>query len=576
MNKKIIYIGTLLTTLNAALAANAANSDNIGKQNKLSPVGLALMGGVADPIPIKNAPEKDEKHVTDQATGSHKKEAPKVAAEKKDGPADTAQKAAAEKKDVSADNTQKANAATELNSVNYLNWQQKIQNVMNAYLPVADKKDGPADVATKVAAEKKDDPADVATKVATKVAAEKKDGPADVATKVAAEKKDGPADVATKVAAEKKDGPVGSVQKTNEKAPKMNSLPPINWQPQPKLALTDENKNSAKKNNWPFASKVTAHENDLASQRDYPFEKPLDTRDEKVDDDRKNAVKDGVKDILEPAEIGTVQKKKLDAQGAIAFPGYAGERLPAAKRKDINFSANNIAPTNITLAQNVPSAVVFLDKKGTPWPIESIAYDPRVYSVNGQGCGQDSPAQAINDNRPTNLSITVCNFWTWGTFTVKLENISIPLAFVAESGKKGDDEGFVDVPIVIHITDGVSPSKEKNVVTGNNGSEPVKKSPLKIKKAGKIEQEPVETAYQSFLTGEAPQQATKVATSDSNTAAWIWQGQLYFVTKYQVLAPNYELVANNTDGTVYKFARSTSRIFGTDGYGREHVVMIGN
>ena len=455
MNKKIIYIGTLLTTLNAALAASAANP-------------LVFIGGVPVPIPTKTAP------------------------------ADTAQNAEADKKDAPADTAQKAEA---------------------------DKKDAPADTAQKAEADKKDAPADTA-------------------------------------------------QKANEKAPKMNSLPPINWQPQPKLALTDENKNSAKKTDWPFASKVTAHENDLASQRDYPFEKPLDTRDEKVDDDRKNAVKDGVKDILEPAEIGTVQKKKLDAQGAIAFPGYAGERLPAAKRKDINFSANNIAPTNITLAQNVPSAVVFLDKKGTPWPIESIAYDPRVYSVNGQGCGQDSPAQAINDNRPTNLSITVCNFWTWGTFTVKLENISIPLAFVAESGKKGDDEGFVDVPIVIHITDGVSPSKEKNVVTGKNGSEPVKKSPLK--KAGKIEQEPVETAYQSFLTGEAPQQATKVATSDSNTAAWIWQGQLYFLTKYQVLAPNYELVANNADGTVYKFARSTSRIFGTDGYGREHVVMIGN
>ena len=517
MNKQIIYIGTLLTTLNlAALAANAENSDNTGKQNKLSPVGVALMGGVADPIPIKNVPETDEKNATDQATGVHKKEAPKkkVDADKKDSPVNTAQKVDADKKDSPVNTAQKADA-------------------------------------------------------------DKKDSPANTAQKADADKKDSPANTAQKADADKKDSPANTAQK----APKMNSLPPINWQPQTKVALREENENreenvdSVKKTNWPLTSKVTEHEKYLASQRDYPFEKPLDTRDEKVDGDRRNAVKDGVSDILEPAEIGTVQKKKLDAQGAIAFPGYAGERLPAAKRKDINFSANNIAPTNITLAQNVPSAIVFLDKKGTPWPIESIAYDPRVYSVNGQGCGQDSPAQAINDNRPTNLSITVCNFWTWGTFTVKLENISIPLAFVAESGKKGDDEGFVDVPIVIHITDGNSPSKEKNIVTGNS-SEPAKKSSLK--KTGKIEQEPIESAYQSFLTGEAPQQATKIATSDNSTAAWIWQGQLYFVTKYQVLAPNYELVANNSDGTVYKFARSTSRIFSTDRYGKEHVVMIGN
>ena len=448
MNRTILYSGTFLITfsLNAAFAASVDN--NQPNKPSISTVGLALMGGVAEPIQVKKSTVPADKAAADKAA---------------------ADKAAADKA---------------------------------------------------------------------------------AADKAAADKA-----AADKAAADKAAADKAAATKTSLRA---------NWLPQPKLTLTGEGSTDlSKTDKMPLAT----------DQRDYPFDKPFDAHDETTDDNRKNAVKDEVGDILEPAEIGTVQEKKLDAQGAIAYPGYAGEKLPSAKRKDITFFTDKIAPTNIKLAQNVPSAIVFLDKKGTPWPIESIAYDPRVYSVNGQGCGQDSPAQAINDERPTNLSITVCHFWTWGTFTVKLENISIPLAFVAKSGKKGDVEDYVDVPIIIHIGDANSPAKDKNVITAGKNETSKRTLPLK-----KTEQsvEPVETVYQSFLLGEAPTAATKIATSDENTSAWIWRGQLYFRTKYQIFAPNYELVANNADATVYKFARSTSRIFGTDGYGREHIVMVGN
>lgn len=295
----------------------------------------------------------------------------------------------------------------------------------------------------------------------------------------------------------------------------------------------------------------------------YPFGPPSKLPDADLDKIREGVLKENIGTMLNPGEIGAVQNRKLDAQGAAAYPGYAGQALPSARRLDIGYRRGpEQGPQDLWLAQNVPSPISFEDTYGNPWPIVSIAYDPRIYSVNGQGCGQNTEPKMVSEDRPTFITVSPCKFWTWGTFTVQLQGINVPVVFVAGSGNL-ESRKYVDVPVVVHV-DGLSPTGKPP--RKYRGKAPPRKQP---------ESGP-SSAYQAFLNGTPPSGAMRVGTSDGSSTAWLYEGSLYLVAPYRVITPAYEAIASANNNNVFRFHRATSRVLAAASDGSERVISIGN
>lgn len=298
------------------------------------------------------------------------------------------------------------------------------------------------------------------------------------------------------------------------------------------------------------------------TQPDYPFSGPKDLPDPDLEKLREGVVKENLGTMLGPGDIGAVNNQKLDAQGANAYPGYAGASLPSARRRDISYvKGPQQGPEELWLAQNIPSPISFQDQYGNPWPIASIAYDPRIYSVNGQGCGANNAPAAVSDDRPTFIMVTPCKFWTWGSFSVQLQGINTPVVFVAGSGAD-EKRRFIDVPVLVHV-EGLSPTgkKPKPVAQAKRPHKPAETGPS--------------SAYQAFLSGTPPQGATRMSTSDGNADAWLYQGSLYLVAPYKVITPDYEAIASGNNRNIFRFGAATSRVLASAADGSERVISIG-
>lgn len=306
----------------------------------------------------------------------------------------------------------------------------------------------------------------------------------------------------------------------------------------------------------------------------YPFDPPKPAQPSPLDELRGGVLEENLGLLLRPDDIGAINNHKLDAQGASTYPGYAGKALPSARRRDIRYAQGpQQGPENLWLAQNIPSPVSFQDQYGNPWPIVSIAYDARYYSVNGKGCGGGSqnggeePTTNAGE-RPTFLLVTPCRFWTWGSFTVQLQGLNTPIVFVAGSGTD-DQKPFVDVPVLVHV-EGLSPTAK-----GPKAAKGKKRSKAYVARAPQVDPGP-DSAYQAFLNGTPPRGAMQVGTSDPNAAAWLWQGSMYLVAPYSVVTPDYEATARGNNKNIFRFGRSTARVLASAEDGSERVISIGN
>ena len=302
-------------------------------------------------------------------------------------------------------------------------------------------------------------------------------------------------------------------------------------------------------------------------QPSYPFKGPKVVNDEKLDELREGVVRENLGVMLGPGDIGAVNNQKLDAQGATAYPGYAGKALPSARRRDINYVRGpQQGSEELWLAQNIPSPISFQDQHGNPWPIVSIAYDQRIYSVNGQGCGADTATPAASEDRPTFITVTPCKFWTWGSFSVQLQGINTPIVFVAGSGAD-DNKRFIDVPVLVHV-EGLSPTGTRPRVAKGGNARP------RPRPTARVESGP-DSAYQAFLNGSPPPGAARIETNDPNAVAWLWQGSMYLVAPYRVITPDYEAIASGNNKNIFRFGRSTSRVLASAADGTERVISIG-
>ncbi len=179
--------------------------------------------------------------------------------------------------------------------------------------------------------------------------------------------------------------------------------------------------------------------------------------------------------ILKPGEIQDVRRAVPGRAGCRQLPGRNG-RMPRPEPRLITVTQeiSRAAPETLHLAYGVVSPITFVDAKGAPWPIASVAYDPRLFAQDGTGCGQDTamgatqvPAAAGAD-RPTSINLMPCRYDTWGNILIRLENVAYPIPLMVLSGQSET----VDIPITVRVA-GTSPLTPVKVVTA---SAPVRKA----------------------------------------------------------------------------------------------------
>ena len=276
--------------------------------------------------------------------------------------------------------------------------------------------------------------------------------------------------------------------------------------------------------------------------------------------------------ILKPGEIQDVRRAVQDAQGAGNFPGRNG-RMPRPEPRllTVTQEISRSAPETLHLAYGVVSPITFVDGKGAPWPIASVAYDPRLFAQDGTGCGQDTamgatqvPAAAGAD-RPTSINLMPCRYDTWGNILIRLENVAYPIPLMVLSGQSET----VDIPITVRVA-GTSPLTPVKVVTA---SAPVRKAgpPGPRGGAGAID---TTALLHLFGAGTPPAGAQKLAAS-GGAQAWLYRERMYVRVQGDLISPQPVASADASGGfRVYEFLRPASRLVAERGDGAETAISV--
>jgi intracellular multiplication protein IcmK len=277
--------------------------------------------------------------------------------------------------------------------------------------------------------------------------------------------------------------------------------------------------------------------------------------------------------ILKPDEIQDVRRAVQDAQGAGNFPGRTG-RMPRAEPRllSVTQEISRSAPETLHLAYGVVSPITFVDAKGAPWPIASVAYDPRLFAQDGTGCGQDTamgatqvPAPSGAD-RPTSINLMPCRYDTWGNILIRLENVPYPIPLMVLSGQ-GET---VDIPVTVRVA-GTSPLAAVKVVTAS--AAPVRKGapPAPPRGTGPID---TTALLHLFGAGTPPMGAQKLAAT-GGAQAWLYRERMYVRVQGDLISPQPVASADAAGGfRIYEFLRPASRLVAERGDGAETAISV--
>ncbi|WP_082167160.1 DotH/IcmK family type IV secretion protein [Methylobacterium aquaticum] len=276
--------------------------------------------------------------------------------------------------------------------------------------------------------------------------------------------------------------------------------------------------------------------------------------------------------ILKPGEIQDVRRAVQDAQGAGNFPGRDG-RMPRPEPRllTVTQEVSRSAPETLHLAYGVVSPITFVDAKGAPWPIASVAYDPRLFAQDGTGCGQDTtlgatqvPAGAGAD-RPTSINLMPCRYDTWGNILIRLEAVPYPIPLMVLSGQSET----VDIPVTVRVA-GTSPLTPVKVVTA---SAPVRKAGPPGPPRGAA---PIDTTalLHLFGAGTPPTGAQKLVAT-GGAQAWLYRERMYVRVQGDLVSPQPVASADAASGyRIYEFLRPASRLVAERGDGAETAITI--
>ncbi|UHC20366.1 MULTISPECIES: DotH/IcmK family type IV secretion protein [Methylobacterium] len=276
--------------------------------------------------------------------------------------------------------------------------------------------------------------------------------------------------------------------------------------------------------------------------------------------------------ILKPGEISEIRRAVQDAQGAGTFPGRDG-RMPRPEPRLLNVTqeVSRAAPETLHLAYGVVSPITFVDTKGAPWPIASVAYDPRLFAQDGTGCGQDTAmgatqvAPAAGADRPTSINLMPCRFDTWGNILIRLENISYPIPLMILSGSSET----VDIPVTVRVA-GTSPLVLVKVASA---------SPGQARKGGGRPAGPAagppDTTALLHLFGAGTPPAGAQALVANGAQAWLYRERMYVRVQGTLVSPQPVASAEAAAGfRVYEFLRPASRLVAERGDGAETAISI--
>ncbi|MBE7218695.1 MAG: hypothetical protein INR64_09515, partial [Caulobacteraceae bacterium] len=149
---------------------------------------------------------------------------------------------------------------------------------------------------------------------------------------------------------------------------------------------------------------------------------------------------------LTPANAEALRRMMMETQGMTPPAGTADVIKPHPRRIDIDPQMLLEQPESLKLALGVVTPITFLDSSGRPWPVESVAFDPRMLAQDGNGCGSSPPGQAIQGagERPSTITMMPCRINTFGNVSIKLEGYALPVILMARStGASGE----VDLPV---------------------------------------------------------------------------------------------------------------------------------
>ncbi len=271
---------------------------------------------------------------------------------------------------------------------------------------------------------------------------------------------------------------------------------------------------------------------------------------EEIDAARRALVGESLSSILTPQDIVSLRGAVMRAQGA-----QSGAYAPAPKVTPrvipVGGDRAGASPPTITLAFGIVTPITFVDDRNNPWPVSSIAYDPRVFSQDGQGCGSSVQAPG-GAERPATLNIMPCRSESFGNFSVELEGYTWPIVVMAKSGM---DATALDLPVTIKVK-GTSPLTPTRVA----GSA-VTPSPVSFA-AASTRTSAGDSSLALFGAGTPPAGAAPVrVTGASGISAWIYQGHLYLRGRMIVVNPPHDATADIPDGLhVWRIARPVSRV----------------
>lgn len=276
--------------------------------------------------------------------------------------------------------------------------------------------------------------------------------------------------------------------------------------------------------------------------------------------------------ILKPDEIAGIRRSAQEAQGAGNFPGRNG-RMPRPEPRVLTITQQTsvTAPETLFLAYGVVSPITFVDGKGNPWPIASVAYDPRLFAQDGVGCGQDAAmgatqvATAAGTDRPNSINLMPCRFDTWGNVLIRLENFAYPIPLMVLSGSNET----VDIPVTVKVA-GTSPLQPVRPTA----AAPVRKD---IGRPGPPRGPGAPDTTQMlhlFAAGTPPSGAQSLVASPG-TQAWLYRDRMYVRMQGQLVSPQPVASADGPSGfRIYEFLRPASRLVAEGGDGSELAISI--
>ncbi len=278
--------------------------------------------------------------------------------------------------------------------------------------------------------------------------------------------------------------------------------------------------------------------------------------------------------ILSPGNADALRRSLMETQGMMPPSGTLGQVKVEPRSLDVDPQVLLSHPQSIQLALGVVTPLTFLDSSGHTWPVEAVAFDPRMFAQDGNGCGSSPPSSAISGagERPSTITMMPCRINTFGNVSIKLENYPLPIVLMAKSG--GD--GVVDLPVTIHVRGRSpdAPAMPAEAMAAYSPPQPVHTVSTRHGRKGSGETLP-DRYLDTFGAGAPPSNAQRVEINDPSVSGWILGGKLYLRGNVTVINPAQDAVAESVGGIkVWRFDHPVSRILVVDEAGNERDLSL--